>query len=171
MMLPLADKRIRKADSAKGQALMEFVLVTVLLFLITVGGANFGIGTYAAHMASDAVQQPNYRKLELSNNTGAISSGTLLGFMQNGAPKSQIPIGSLIDAVQVTHNADGFTSTIVGTKNYQPDVSFIPALSIKVGQVMNRNLLQPAYAGSRPVRSATQPWVPLGAPVKPPWEA
>lgn len=149
-----------------GQSLVEFVLVMPILVLVLIGGFSFGMGTYQAHMASDAVQMPALKKLDLSNETGTVGGGTLQGYMNGSKIKGNFNTGSLIDTVTVTTGSP-YTSIMVGAKTYTSTVSFIPGFTIKVGEAINRNLLEAANAGAE-VRPANTPWVPGGTPNPPP---
>ena len=152
--------------SSKGQSLVEFVLVMPILVLLLVGGFSMGLGSYQAHLASDAVQMPAMHKLALSNITGAVDGGALAGYMNGGGIQANLSTGSMIDSASVV-NSDAYTSVVVGSKTYQSVASFIPGFTITVGEAMNRNLLEAANAGAQ-VRPANTPWVPGGAPNPPP---
>lgn len=154
--------------SKAGQSLMEFVLVMPLLVLILVGGFSFGLGTYQAHMASDAIQLPAMHKKEMADKTGAIDSGTLLGYVSSGGTKGTLSSGSLLDSLSVVA-VDNSTSLIVGTKTFVPIASFVPGFTIKTAQVMNKGLLEAASSGGAKSRPEGTPWVPGGTPVMPPW--
>lgn len=153
-------------QSLAGQSLVEFVLVMPILVLVLIGGFSFGMGTYQAHMASDAVQMPAMKKLDLSNETGAVGGGTLQGYMNGSNVKGNFNTGSLIDSVTVATGSP-YTSIMVGSKNFTPTASFIPGFTIKVGEAINRNLLEPANSGAE-VRPANTAWVPGGTPNPPP---
>jgi hypothetical protein len=148
-----------------GQSLVEFVLVAPILVLVMIAGAMLGYGTFQAHMASNAAQQAALNKLKYADSSAAVGSGTIQGDMNGGNLSSSMTTGDKIDSVQVV-DADPYTSIMVATRNYQASVNFIPSFNIKVGQVMNRNLLQSANAGGAIVHS-TAAWVPGGAPVAP----
>lgn len=150
----------------QGQSLVEFVLVMPILVLVLIGGFSFGMGTYQAHMASDAVQMPAMKKLELSKQAAAVGGGTLQGYMNSSNLKGNFSTGSLIDSVTV-QNASAYTSIMVGAKSYTSTVSFIPSFTIKVGEAINKNLLEAANSGAE-VRPATTAWVPGGTPNPPP---
>lgn len=145
---------------------MEFVLVMPILVLLLIGGFSMGLGAYQAHMASDAVQMPAMKKLEISNVTGAVDGGALTGYMNGGGISGNLSSGSMIDSATVVNNG-AYTSVVVGSKNYQSVASFIPGFTIRVGEAMNRNLLEAANAGAE-VRPAATAWVPGGTPNPPP---
>jgi len=165
-------RRIRRPDrQSRGQSLVEFICVVPILFLVLLAGGNVGIGAYQAHLASDAVRQPLAQKLALGGDNAAVSGAKLLGFANNSAVKSQIKLGQLLDQVTVSP-IDNYNSVITGTKTFNPivDIPSIPSFTIQVKQVINGGLLQPAATGGT-ARPVSTPWVPNGAPVKPPWEA
>jgi hypothetical protein len=161
----IAYKRTRCSNS--GQSLVEFVLVMPILVLILIGGFGFGLGTYDAHMASDAVQMPAMQKLSFADQAAAVPKDTLLSFMNGSKLKGSLKGTAPIDGVTIV-NSGQYTSIIVGSKTFTPPASFVPGFTIRVGQVINRNLLEAANAGAE-VRPYNTPWVPGGAPVPPPW--
>jgi hypothetical protein len=152
-----------------GQSLVEFILVMPILILVMVAGGMLGYGTYQAHMASTAIQEPAMQKLQFSNNKDAIPMLTLLNNINNSNLKATLITGTMIDNVQII-DSDPYTSIMVGGKDFQSLFAFIPGFHITVGQIINHNVLQAANAGSAIVHSSTSPWVPGGTPVKPPWE-
>ena len=151
-----------------GQSLMEFVLVMPLLVLILIGGFSFGMGTYDAHLASDAIQLPALNKTDMAKSTGAVASGTLLGYVTAGGTSGTLTSNALLDTVNKV-DIDNYTSVMVGSKAFTPLASFLPGFTIKTAQVMNKGLLDAANTGGATVRPATTPWVPGGTPVMPPW--
>ena len=151
-----------------GQSLVEFILVMPILVLILIGGFSFGLGIHDAHMASDAVQLPALQKLELANQANGVNSADLLKLMNNTSLSGSLKSGQLIDNVSIQQNGP-YISIMVGSKRFSPPASFVPGFTIRVGQVINRNLLEDAYVGTSNIRSYTSPWIPGGTPVEPPW--
>lgn len=149
-----------------GQSLVEFVLVLPILLLVLIGGFTFAMGTYQAHMASDAVQFAMLRANDMANEPGAVGGGTVQGYMNSGGLKGSAASGSLVDGV--TLNDAGF---LVASKNFVSSVSFIPGFTIKVGQAINPSLLKPISSGGAQSRPAGTPWVPGGTMTPPPWTA
>lgn len=157
-------------DREAGQALVEFALVLPLLVLFLVAGANFAIGLHQAHMVSDAVQMPALQKLNMSNNTAQVSSGALLGMINNGSINDTLKKGTYADSLSVIAS-DPFTAVMVARTTYTPLASFVPGFSVSVGQVINRNLLESTVSGTPASRLLNTPWVPGDVPVAPPWSA
>lgn len=151
-----------------GQSLMEFVLVMPLMVLILVGGFSFGMGTYDAHMASDAIQLPALQKMDMAKTDTAIDPGKLMGYVSSGGTSGTLTSGSLLDSINEV-DVDNYTSVMVGSKSFVPLASFIPGFTIKTAEVMNKGLLNAASTGGATSRDANTPWVPGGSPVKPPW--
>jgi hypothetical protein len=164
--LSLQLMRLLQQGAHRGQSLVEFVLVMPILVLVLIGGYSMGLGTYQAHMASDAVQMPAMQKLKLSNQVTAVDGGTLQGYMNGGGLKGNFNTGALIDSVKVV-NSDAYTSIMVGSKTYTSAASFIPGFTITVGEAMNKNLLEAANSGAE-VRPYNTAWVPGGTPNPPP---
>lgn len=164
---PLRRRAGRKAE--KGQSLVELVLVTPILLLVLSAGFYFGMGLYQAHMASDAIRQPSMRKLEMANEPGQVTEGTVLGYVSSGnlAGNDALLNGAKIDSVSFAH-VDNYTSLVVGSKSFEA-VNPLPNFNITVAQPLNRKLLAAAHNGAR-VRPAGSPWVPGGAPRTPLWE-
>lgn len=160
--------RHHRRSHAKGQSLVEFVLALPILTLIIAAVGTMAIGTYQAHMASDAIREPALRKMVMASTDGAIGTGTLAGYANGSPQQGTLRIGSLVDSVSIT-NVDQYTSVIVGNKRFNPPVPIIPGFNIRVGQIMNRNLLQSASNGAT-ARPYGTPWVPGDVPVVPPWE-
>lgn len=158
---PQKQKPGRQRGQSRGQSMVEFVLVMPIFVLVLMAGGSMAIGTYEAHMAADAARQPLLHKLELANNPGAISGGILAGYMNGGGETGTVKSGSLIDSASIK-NIDAYNSLVVGLKTYTPPVSMIPSFTIKIGQVINRNLLQPASTGGAETRPYGVAWVPPG---------
>lgn len=150
-----------------GQSLVEFVLVMPILILVMVAGGMIGLGTYEAHMASSAIQQPAMQKLAFSKNRNEIPPEIIQTAANNTGLEGTLDSGALIDKMQLV-NSDSYTTILLGSKNFQAPIAFLPSFRIRVGQAINKNLLQPANDGSAIVHP-NSPWVPNGAPVPPPW--
>lgn len=146
---------------------MEFMIVTPVLVLILLGGFNFGLGAYQAHMASDAAQMPSTHKLTLSNTLTAVTAATLQGYMNDDGLKGSIRSGAFIDNVTLK-TAEPHTRIMIGSKIFKPGAPFLPGFTITVGQAINANLLEAAQSGAE-VRPYKTPWVPGETPVAPPW--
>jgi hypothetical protein len=136
--------------------------------LILIGGFSFGLGTYQAHMASDAIQLPATHKMDMGDAPGAIDTGTLLGYVTSGKTTGTLSSGALISNISVAP-VNQYTALMVGSKTFVPLASFVPGFTIKTAQVMNQGLLDAANTGGATVRPVGTPWVPGGAPVMPPW--
>lgn len=154
----------RSRQTLTGQSLVEFVLVLPILVLILVGGFTFALGTYQAHMTSDAVQFAMLKANEMANEPGAVSGGMVQGYINSGGLKGSVSSGSLVDSV--TLNSDGF---LVASKNFVSSVSFVPGFTIKVGQAINPSLLKPTSSGGGQAKPIGTPWVPGGTMITPPW--
>lgn len=154
----------QKKRTLAGQSLVEFVLVMPILVLVLIGGFTFGMGTYQAHMTSDAVQFAMLRASDMANEPGTVSGGMVQGYINSGGLKGSLNSGSLVDSV--TLNEAGF---LVASKNFVSSVSFIPGFTIKVGQAINPNLLKPTSSGGGQSRPLATPWVPGGTMIPPPW--
>lgn len=153
----------RKRTSS-GQSLVEFVLVMPILILILVGGFSFGMGTYQAHMTSDAVQFALLKSKDMANESGAVSGGMVQGFINSGKLKGSLSPGNLVDSVKL--DQQGF---LIASKAFTPTVGFIPGFTIKVGQAINPSLLKPISTGGGQARPAGTAWVPGGTMNPPPW--
>jgi len=165
--LKQAHSYFRKTARA-GQSLMEFGMVMPLLVLILLGGASFGIGTYEAHMASDAIQLTSLHKVDVAKIPGAAGGGTLLGYVTSGGTSGTLSAGGLIDSI-TTQDIDNYTTMAIGSKSFTPLASFVPGFTIKTAEAINKGLTDAANTGGATVRPAGTPWVPGGTPVKPPW--
>lgn len=159
----------RRPGQSHGQSLVEFVLVTPILLLVLMAGYSFGMGLYQANMAADAIRQPALKKLEMAKTPGAVSTGTVMGYVTGGPLSGNIKSGSPVDSVSFKDAGD-YTSIIVGTKSYTSPAPFIPTLNFTATQGIQKNLLLAASNGASQ-RPAATPWVPGGAVKTPPWEA
>jgi hypothetical protein len=147
-----------------GQSLAEFTLVAPLMVLILIGGFSFGMGTYQAHMTSDAVQLVMLKTKEMADTPGTISTGTLRSYINSGGLTGSLSAGNLVD--QLTITPEGF---LVARKNFTPLASFIPGFTISVSQAINPSLMMPTSDGSATRRPLGIPWIPGGTMVIPPW--
>ncbi len=155
---------------AKGQSLVEFVLVTPILLLVLVIAGYVGIGMYQAHMASDAIRQPALKKMEMAGEPGAISNATLLGYVTGGPLQGNIRSGGAIDNVNVTNTGgNDLAAVIVGNKQYTVNFPGIPAFNFTAAQAVQKNLLLSAEFGAK--KRGLSGWVPGGTPRQPPWLA
>lgn len=160
---------IKISHPHKGQALMEFGLALPIMLLILVGGASMGLGMFNAQMTSDAIRTPALRKYELASKGTAVTAGELQTLINGSALRSSLGVGNYVDRVSIL-NASEYTSVIVGEKNFAGLASFVPGLTIRATQPINRALLQRAYTGGGTARPVGTPWVPGGTPNIPPWE-
>ncbi len=153
----------------KGQSLVELVLVTPILLLVLAGGFYMGMGLYEASIASDAIRTPAMKKMEMAGEPGAISPGTVLGYISSGqlAGNTKLINGAKVDSVTYA-NVSPYTSLVVGSKQFQ-SVNPLPGFNITVAQPLNAKLLLAAHNGAK-VRPAGSPWVPGGSPRTPLWE-
>ncbi len=151
---------------SKGQSLVEFVLVAPIMVLILLGAFGFGLGTYQAHMTSDAVQLPLLKTMEMANLPGAVSAGQLQGYISSGGLSGSLVSGNLVDSLQV----DETTGIMTAKKNYIPLVNIIPGFTISVAHSINPGLLKPTASGGQ-ARPMATPWVPGGTMQPPPWTA
>jgi len=166
MRFDLIRKTARPAPT--GQSLMEFVMVMPLLVLILVGGFSFGMGTYEAHLASDAIQLPAMQKQDMAKKSGVVGSGDLMGYVSKGGTSGTLTSGALLDTIN-KKDIDNYTSVIVGSKTFSPLVNFLPGFTINTAEAMNKGLLDAASTGGATVHPAGSSWVPGGSPQKPPW--
>lgn len=148
----------------KGQSLVEFVLVLPLLVLILLGAFSFGLGTYQAHMTSDAIQLPMLKAMEMADSPGPVSSSKLMSYISEGKLSGNLVKGNLVDSVQV----NPITGIMVAKKNYIPLVNIIPGFTISVGHSINPSLLKPTAIGGK-VRPQAVSWVPGDTMQPPPW--
>ncbi len=163
-MLNPTDVKPAVSTAQRGQSLVEFVLVMPLLVLILVGAYSFGVGTYQAHMTSDAVQFAMLKSLDMANEPGAVSGGTLQGYINAGGLKGNLTKGGLVDGVTLNNSG-----VLIASKNFTPAAAFIPGFTIKVGEAINPSLLKPTSTGGAQSKPLGTPWVPGGAMNPPPW--
>ena len=140
-----------------GQSLIEFVLVLIFLMILLTGGVSFGIGTYRAQQASDAIVLPATHKLDMAKMPSAVSNGVLLGYTNAEAG------GALLDNIQVS-SVSADIALIQGTKTVAPLVSFIPGFNIHTAQIINRALLEPTSTGNAKASPMITPPLPGGTP-------
>ncbi len=126
-------------------------------------------GVFQAYIVANAMQGPALSKWDYADDSAAITPATLAASVnsKDGIATNISDPASNVSSVTV-QDSDPFTSVIFGSKAYTPAIAFMPAFTIKVGQVINRNLLQAANSGTAVVHPATA-WVPGGTPVAPPW--
>lgn len=162
----MTEQHLAPLKSLKGQSLVEFVLVAPIMVLILLGAFSFGLGTYQAHMTSDAVQLPMLKTMEMANLPGVVSSGQLKGYISSGGLSGSLISGNTVDSLQV----NPITGIMVAKKNYIPLVDIVPGFTISVAHSLNPGLLKPTAFGGQ-ARPLAMPWVPGGAMQPPPWTA
>ncbi len=150
----------------QGQSLVEFVLVMPIIIIILLGAFCFGLGTYQAHMTSDAIQLPLLRSMDMANLPGTVTGGQLQGYITSGGLSGSLVAGNLVDSIQV----NPATGILIAKKNYIPLVDIIPGFTITVGQSVNPSLLKATATGGT-ARPLATPWVPGGVMQPPPWAA
>ncbi len=146
-----------------GQSLVEFIFLAPVMVLILVGAFSFGLGTYQAHMTSDAVQLAMLKSVELADAPGKISSGKLQGYINSGGLKGNLSAGKLVDELTVVNGR-----LLIARKNFTPLASFVPGFTISVGQAINPSLLKSISEGNARLRPLATPWVPGGNRMQPP---
>lgn len=148
---------------------MEFALTLPIFCLLLVGGFSMAMGMYEAHMASDAVRHIAVNKMPMAQKPGAVGNGDIMTYIAQSGLRGSLPTtGTYVDSVNIAHGSLE-TAIVVGTKNYSALAGWVPDLTIRVTQPINRALLEPAYTGGGTVRPANTAWVPGGTPVPPPW--
>jgi hypothetical protein len=154
------------AKPFRGQSLVEFVLILPIMIIILLGAFCFGLGTYQAHMTSDAIQLPLLRTMEMANLPEAVDEDKLKGYISSGGLNGSLAAGNLVDSIKPNPT----TGILIAQKNYIPLVSIIPGFTISVGHSVNPSLLKPTASGGN-VRPMATPWVPGGVMQPPPWAA
>src|SRR5690606_35410041 len=101
---------------------VELGIALPVLLLILVGAVAFGIGSYQANIASDAIRQPALKKMEMASTPAAVSPGQVMGWVTGeGAKGSMSSGGGAVDSVSFV-DANEEVSIVVGTKRYTPPI-------------------------------------------------
>ncbi len=143
--------RPKNSKAYFGQSLVEYVLMFPVMLLVLVGTFGVGMAMYQAHMASDAIRQPALQKLEMAASDYAICDRDLLGYINGSKLGGNLKMGPYLDSVAIREQND-YGSVLVGRKTITPIAPFLPTFDVKVTQVVNRNLLYPAYMGESAIR-------------------
>lgn len=160
----MAQQVTQTAKISAGQSLVEFVLVMPIMVLILIGAFSFGMGTYQAHMTSDAMQFSMLNTTKMANEPGSVSGGMIQGYINAGGLKGSFGSGSMVDGVSLRNER-----FIVAKKNFTPAANFIPGFTISVAQALNPSLLKPTSEGGGQTRPLATAWVPGGTMNPPPW--